>query len=475
MDEANSQGSTLLQQGIAAARAKRKGEAYQLLRQVVTSDPRNSAAWLWLGAVAPTPQEQLQAFDQVLALDPTNEKAQTGRRWALGRLGGGPGGAPAAAPPAAPSGGISSQAMLGMFGGGPGAAPGPAAPPPTPAAPPAAPSGGMSSQDLLGMFGGGMPDAPARTDLSPPPGPRAPEVSDRFAPPSGPAAPAPRATSAPAPRETGSGLDLATPQPFDPSMFGASQAVPPPPSSPLPPGAPGTPGGVEWRGYSDLQDTEAFNWDDSGLGLSARAAAPGAPPPGAARPEARPVETYPAAPSIFSDLDRDDQDAPRMDAGAAVAELPPPLAERRGTPTLVLLGAVALIVLLLLIGILSALLANNTITLSATSGPEDTVQNVLDAHVSTRYTEASAYLVPALASEYRPIDSPLHISLPDPRRIRGLSARVAPLTTDAERAEVYGFFTSSATPAPETLNPAPWTFTLEKRETGWLITGITPP
>jgi hypothetical protein len=475
MDQANPQGNTLLQQGIAAARAKRKGEAYQLLRQVVTSDPRNSAAWLWLGAVAPTPQEQLQAFDQVLALDPTNEKAQTGRRWALGRLGGGPGGAPAAAPPAAPSGGISSQAMLGMFGGGPGAAPGPAAPPPTPAAPPAAPSGGMSSQDLLGMFGGGMPDAPARTDLSPPPGPRAPEVSDRFAPPSGPAAPAPRATSAPAPRETGSGLDLATPQPFDPSMFGASQAVPPPPSSPLPPGAPGTPGGVEWRGYSDLQDTEAFNWDDSGLGLSARAAAPGAPPPGAARPEARPVETYPAAPSIFSDLDRDDQDAPRMDAGAAVAELPPPLAERRGTPTLVLLGAVALIVLLLLIGILSALLANNTITLSATSGPEDTVQNFLDAHVSTRYTEASAYLVPALASEYRQIDSPLHISLPDPRRIRGLSARVAPLTTDAERAEVYGFFTSSATPAPETLNPAPWTFTLEKRETGWLITGITPP
>jgi hypothetical protein len=470
MDQANPQGNTLLQQGIAAARAKRKGEAYQLLRQVVTSDPRNSAAWLWLGAVAPTPQEQLQAFERVLALDPTNEKAQIGRRMTLGRMEGGTGGAPAPAPPAAPSGGISSQAMLGMFGGVPGAPPGPAAPAPAPA-----PSGGMSSQDLLGMFGGGMPDAPARTDLSPPPGPRAPEVSDRFAPPSGPAAPAPRATSAPAPRETGSGLDLATPQPFDPSMFGASQAVPPPPSSPLPPGAPGTPGGVEWRGYSDLQDTEAFNWDDSGLGLSARAAAPGAPPPGAARPEARPVETYPAAPSIFSDLDRDDQDAPRMDAGAAVAELPPPLAERRGTPTLVLLGAVALIVLLLLIGILSALLANNTITLSATSGPEDTVQNFLDAHVSTRYTEASAYLVPALASEYRQIDSPLHISLPDPRRIRGLSARVAPLTTDAERAEVYGFFTSSATPAPETLNPAPWTFTLEKRETGWLITGITPP
>jgi hypothetical protein len=160
-----------------------------------------------------------------------------------------------------------------------------------------------------------------------------------------------------------------------------------------------------------------------------------------------------------------------------VAEVPPPppLAERGGTPTPVLLGAVALIVLLLLIGILSALLSNNTITLGAATGPEDTVQNFLSAHVSTRYTEASAYLVPALASEYRQIDSPLHISLPDPRRIRGLSAHAAPLAGDGDRAEVYGFFSSSATPAPEMLNPGPWTFTLEKRDTAWLITGITPP
>src|SRR5439155_11766858 len=86
MDQAQGTAS-LLQQGITAARAKRKTEAYGLLRQVVDSDPRNLEAWIWLGAVAPTHEEQVQAFDRAPALDPLNEKAQAGRRWAAARLG----------------------------------------------------------------------------------------------------------------------------------------------------------------------------------------------------------------------------------------------------------------------------------------------------------------------------------------------------------------------------------------------------
>lgn len=458
MDQANPQGSTVLQQGIAAARAKRKGEAYQLLRQVVTSDPRNSEAWLWLGAVAPTPQEQLQAFERVLALDPTNEKAQAGRRWASARVGAG---APASPPPA-PASGISSQDMLGMFGGVPGATLSPS------------PAGGISSHDLLGTFGG-VPASPARPDqpVAAPGSLGSSDLQGMLAPPPAAApAPAPGAPSgAPPAPGPGAGLDLGTPQPFDPGMFGAVQAVPPPPTSALPPGAPGTPGGAEWRGYSDLQETEAFNWDDPGLGLSTAEPGTGTapPPPGGAAPAG-----YAAAPSIFSDLDRDDQAAPAPAAAPAV-ELPLPQAAPRGTPTLVLLGAVVLIVLLLLIGILSALLSNKTVTLGTTTGPEDTVKGFLTAHVSANYTEASAFLVPALASEYRQIDSPLHTQLPDPRQVRGLSARVSPLADDGQRAEVYGFFASSATPAPDTLKTGPWLFTLEKRATGWVITTITPP
>ena len=66
MDQGSGQGSRLLQQGIAAAKAKRKTEAYGLLRQVVEADPRNIDAWIWLGAVAPSLPEQSQLFERAL-------------------------------------------------------------------------------------------------------------------------------------------------------------------------------------------------------------------------------------------------------------------------------------------------------------------------------------------------------------------------------------------------------------------------
>lgn len=483
MDQANSQGATLLQQGITAARAKRKGEAYQLLRQVVMSDPRNVEAWIWLGAVAPTPQEQLQAFEQVLAIDPTNEKAQTGRRWALGRTGGAapaplapppPPAAPAAAPwSAAPGGiGISSQDMLGMFGGVPGMARPAAAPPPAPA-----PSGGISSQDMLGMFGGppGGTATPRAEVPAPAGGLGSADLLGMFG-----SSPAPPPAPPPADRDSftpgsDTNYDLSATQPFDPSMYGAVPAVPPAPPSPLPPGAPGTPGGAEWRGYSDLQEPEAFNWDDPGLGLST-AEQPGSAPSYSLASPARPAATYSAPPSIFSDLDRDDQGGRPGDLGAAEPALPPPLqTERRGTPTLVLLGAVALILLLLFVGILSALTANKTITLGAVAGPEDAVKSFLDAHVKGLTSEAANILAPALASEYRQADSALRLALPDPRQQRGLAARVAPLANDGTRAEVYGSFITSAPSAATPLNPNPWTFSLEKGSNGWVITAINPP
>jgi hypothetical protein len=476
MEQANSQGQALLQQGIAAARAKRKGDAYQLLRQVVTQDPRSTEAWLWLGAVAPTAQEQLQAFEQVLALDPTNEKAQTGRRWALGRLSGGagtaaPGAAPAPSAPPRPAptgGGISSQDMLGMFGGGTGTT---ASPPPAPPRPAPGSGGSISSQDMLGMFGGsGAP--PASPPGPPPVGMGSSDLAGMFG--SAPAPPSPAADSTRFPSGTDTNLDLSTPQPFDPSMFGTVQAVPPAPSSPLPPGAPGTPGGAEWRGYSDLQETEAFNWDDPGLGLSS-GEQPAMVVPGGTPAAARPAETYSAAPSIFSDLDRDEEATRPAVAPGAGEDMLPLQGERRGTPPLVILGAVALIILLLLVGILSALTANKTITLGAVAGPDDAVRGFLSAHVQGQTTDAARYLAPALASEYRQADSALRTGLPDPRQQRGLAARVAPLAATDTTAEVYGFFTTTATPAPETLNPGPWTFTLAKSDSGWLITGITPP
>ncbi len=109
MDHADANLRDMLNLGIKAAQAKHKTEAYQLLSQVVRRDPTSEQGWLWLAAVAPTPQESLDAFNRVLAINPTSEQAQVGRRWASARL---------ATPPAAPA-----------VVPAPDAAPGPATPP----------------------------------------------------------------------------------------------------------------------------------------------------------------------------------------------------------------------------------------------------------------------------------------------------------------------------------------------------------
>src|SRR4051812_2990586 len=76
MDQGDANLRGLLQLGIKAAQAKHKNEAYQLLSSVVKRDPNNEQGWLWLAAVAPTPQESLEAFNHVLAINPNNEQAR---------------------------------------------------------------------------------------------------------------------------------------------------------------------------------------------------------------------------------------------------------------------------------------------------------------------------------------------------------------------------------------------------------------
>lgn len=72
-----------LQQAIALAQSGQREEARQLLQQIVSFDPTVVAAWLWLATVAATQTERIYALQQVLNLDPNNEKA----RIALARLG----------------------------------------------------------------------------------------------------------------------------------------------------------------------------------------------------------------------------------------------------------------------------------------------------------------------------------------------------------------------------------------------------
>ena len=67
-----------LQMGVAAAKARRKPEARRLLMMVVSSDPKNERAWLWLAGVAETPKEAMDCLNRVLAIAPDNEQALAG-------------------------------------------------------------------------------------------------------------------------------------------------------------------------------------------------------------------------------------------------------------------------------------------------------------------------------------------------------------------------------------------------------------
>jgi tetratricopeptide (TPR) repeat protein len=74
-------GTDLLQRGIEAARAKRTDEARTLLMQCVELDEQNEQAWLWLSGVVESLDDRRVCLDNVLAINPGNQRAQAGLRW----------------------------------------------------------------------------------------------------------------------------------------------------------------------------------------------------------------------------------------------------------------------------------------------------------------------------------------------------------------------------------------------------------
>ncbi len=67
-----------LQQGIAAARAKKPDEARRLLQNAIRLDPGNETAWLWLSSVARDNQERIFCLRQILQINPQSELAIRG-------------------------------------------------------------------------------------------------------------------------------------------------------------------------------------------------------------------------------------------------------------------------------------------------------------------------------------------------------------------------------------------------------------
>jgi hypothetical protein len=68
----------MVREGITAYRAGRKDEARALLMRAVEIDEQNEQAWLWLSAVVESVEEQKICLENVLAINPGNERAKQG-------------------------------------------------------------------------------------------------------------------------------------------------------------------------------------------------------------------------------------------------------------------------------------------------------------------------------------------------------------------------------------------------------------
>ena len=74
-----------LRRGLRAVQAGDRGRARRCFQAAGDADPRNVVALLWLAWLAPSREESLALLVQVLEIDPRNERAHAGIRWARRR------------------------------------------------------------------------------------------------------------------------------------------------------------------------------------------------------------------------------------------------------------------------------------------------------------------------------------------------------------------------------------------------------
>ncbi len=77
----------LMRQGIEAAREGNKAEARQFFEQVTEQDDQNEKAWMWLASVMETDEERRVCLQQVIRINPLNERAQEGLKKIEARTG----------------------------------------------------------------------------------------------------------------------------------------------------------------------------------------------------------------------------------------------------------------------------------------------------------------------------------------------------------------------------------------------------
>jgi len=68
--------SELLRQAVELARAGKKDAARDTFLRVVDEDPRNELAWMWLAGLVDSLEDKIIACENVLTINPSNEKAR---------------------------------------------------------------------------------------------------------------------------------------------------------------------------------------------------------------------------------------------------------------------------------------------------------------------------------------------------------------------------------------------------------------
>lgn len=74
----------MVREGINAFKAGRKDEARALLLKATELDEYNEQAWLWLSGLMDSPEDQRTCLENVLAINPNNERAQQGLSYLTG-------------------------------------------------------------------------------------------------------------------------------------------------------------------------------------------------------------------------------------------------------------------------------------------------------------------------------------------------------------------------------------------------------
>lgn len=96
-----SDANALVQQAVQAYKAHNKAAAKELLLKAVDMDERNEQAWMWMSAVVDSPEEQQICLENVLQINPNNDRARKGLATLKQKLGAS-GAAPASSSPAPP-------------------------------------------------------------------------------------------------------------------------------------------------------------------------------------------------------------------------------------------------------------------------------------------------------------------------------------------------------------------------------------